>query len=479
MKELLNTVNQKLKNKPLIYFCREAERAIGLEHLLENYHICCIEDSDMVNSLKARGISIFCLEQEGGKLDSNSTNNLVSHEKTVEWIQNVVGENGFYALTFIPTNTIDYKIKNLGGTLLGNDYNLYLKYENKIEQALALKQNNIKSPEVLIDEIQKIEFSELSSKFSNGFVVQNERSHTGSGTFINPSEQEFNKLKEELAGNRVKVSEFITGEALTLNVVIYNGSIYIGGLQYQITGIPELTPSSGSTVGNDFEYFYKNEIADDLLVDITNEISKTARMLMSENYRGLFGLDFIIKNNEAFLIEINARQSANVPFQTQLELLNSETEGEDGDPRLHQVPQLLLHIAEFLVIKESVEFKHMPNLKGSQLFLRMFEDGIVENINKSGVYRLQSDESAINWETREEKNNVIYLDEDKDMPVIFQKDGYRIDDAGNEGFVLHFQKNGTSKNKFDEKARLQINNSIVDDSGHIVPWAVELMQVLK
>ncbi|MCA9381538.1 ATP-grasp domain-containing protein [Candidatus Dojkabacteria bacterium] len=469
MNTLKNQINNKLKDKPLIYFCREAERAIGLEHHLENYHICCIENSDMVTELQGRGVSIFCLESETNeKLEAKSTNQLINNTYVQEWINKISNGNGFYALTFIPTNTIDYKIKNLGGTLLGNDYNLYLKYENKVEQALALKQNNIKSPEVLIDEIQKIEYSELTTKFKNGFVVQNERSHTGSGTFINPTDQEFNELRSEMAGNRVKVSEFIDGIALTLNVVIYNGSIYIGGLQYQITGIPELTPSSGSTVGNDFGFFYKNKIEDELLVDITNEIAKTAKMLMSDGYKGFFGLDFIIKDNEAFLIEINARQSANVPFQTELELENTS-----------QIPQLLLHIASLLSISEAVEFKHMPNLKGSQLFLRMFEDGQIENINKSGIYRLQSDNSAINWETGEDKAGVIYLDEEKDKPVIFQKNGYRVEDADGEGFLLHFQKDDAKKNKFDEKVRLQINDSIVDENGKIVPWALELMKVLK
>ncbi len=470
-KKLLDSVNEKIKDKPLIYFTREAERAIGLELLLENYHICCIEDSDIVSSLKDKGISIFCLEREGIELLHKSTGNLLSQTIVTEWIKKITNGSEFFAITFIPTNTLDYKIKSLGGKLLGNPYELHQSFENKISQATLLNTTAIRTPKNKSKYFHELSHDEVIKEFGDNFVLQEDRAHTGSGTYITPNKDEFQNLLEKNTGNIVKISEYIDGIPLTLNVCVFNNSIYIGGLQYQITGIPDLTKGSGSTVGNDFDWFYTKAISDELLVDLTTEISKIGKLLISNNYKGLFGLDMIVKEENAYLIEINARQSANIPFQTQLELNNTDS-----------IPLLLMHIADLLDIKHEFHYDHMPRLKGSQIFLRAKEDLIMSNHNLiSGVYRLQSDNSSMDWskDHPEQKDNVIYMDEEGDKPLVLQKTGYRIEDANENAFLIHFQKSNSSKRGLDELCRMQFNYGIINENQQPSPWILEAMNTIR
>src|SRR5690349_17450364 len=102
MEKLLKSINEKLEKKPLIYFSREVERALGLEYHLKNYHICCIEDSPQVDTLLKHGVSIFCAEREGIELPSKMTSNLLEVDKVQEWISNITQGESFYAMTFFP-----------------------------------------------------------------------------------------------------------------------------------------------------------------------------------------------------------------------------------------------------------------------------------------------------------------------------------------------------------------------------------------
>lgn len=465
-KTILDEVNKLTKDKPLIYFTREVERAIGLEEYLGNYYICCIEHSDTVDYLIQKGINVLCLEKEGIELLHKSTGNLLSQDLVENWIKTVSREKGFYALTFIPTNTINYKINELGGTLLGNAYELNLQFESKISAAKALTNTGIRTPKTETKYIHEIDHDYLINQFGEKFVLQEDRAHTGSGTFVGPSRDDFNNLRTEKAGNVIKISEYIDGFPITNNICIYNNSIYIGGLQYQITGIPELTDGFGSTVGNDFGWLYSKSISDELIVDLTTEISKIGRLLLNSNYKGIFGVDMIVKNEEAYLIEINARQTANIPFQTSLELKKDD-----------EIPQLLLHIAALLDIKIDIEYQHMANLLGSQVFLRAKNDTVLKNHEfKSGSYRLQSDNSAINWDDLSFKDNVIFLDEDRDKPLIYKSENYSINSIPDSEFLIHFQNKNSSKRKFDEIARIQLSNSAVDENQTVKPWVLEAMR---
>ncbi len=471
MQELINLINSKLTRKPLIYFCREAERALGFEHQIHNYYICCVEDNYIVDQMLKSGVNVFCAQKYGINLSSNTTSQLVSHPKVVEWIKTIASE-GFYAQTFLPTNSIAFHIHKLGGTLLGNPYSLNQLFENKISSFNVLSAGSITLPPTVVGEISHLTISKIENIVGNNPVVQFEKGHTGSSTYFIKTSEDFEKFKLQKAGNTAKVSKRLSGIPYTVNGCITDAGNFVGPLQYQITGVTELTDGEGSTVGNDFS-LANNETHRKLVFE---EFVKALNIMQQKGYRGICGADFIVEGSNAYLIEINARQTANIPFQTQL-----ETASDSGNPSM-----VLIQLAQFLSINLAEIFKtykQMNLVEGSQVFLRSkFQNTLVKLEPKSGIYRLQSDNSAFEWSNSgpEMKEGVIYLDEDSDKPLIWQKDAYRIDKYSDAGFLILFQRKGTLKNKYDELCRIQFKEGIIDKmSMKLRPWVIEALKSIE
>lgn len=469
--ELVKKVNAQL-TKPLIFFCREAERAIGLEKLLSNYHIACVENSPLVDELIRQNLSVFCLEKEISNrnlspLKSNSTLELINHELTLKWIKSLT-ESSFYALVFKPVKAIEFKINQIGGTLLQSTLNQSTQFENKLFQVELFNKLKIPIPLTKLHELGTDSYQNLAKTFSPDFIVQLEKGHTGSGTFFIHSAEEFESIKAKYRGNTVRIAEFVNGYPITINACIGHQT-YIGSPQYQITGIKALNGNEGTTMGNDFA-FGSSLLTVDLQHQLETTLNKIGNAMMSKGYRGLFGIDAIINGNALYVIEINARQTANIPFETKLTI----TEQQDA------IPLQLLHIAYFLnVLPADYQHKNFLQLQGAQIFLRSPKDDtkIIDEC-KNGIYRLQSDNAAHDFEKEEAKDDVIFIDEDKDQPLIFQKNGYAIDDIDQGGFVLTTARKGSQKNQSEEIARMQFKNKIVDNQ-KVSPWIIEAMKSIE
>ena len=476
--KLIFQVNTKTKETPIIYFVRDAERALGLENLLENYYIVCIEKGYIVDQLEQKFPGhILCTQKENIELKSNSTLDLINNEKVQERIKKVAGAEGkFYAQLFHFNAPAYLKLQNLGGVVLNNKAELNRQFEDKISQFKFFKDIAIQTPKAEIANLNELNFAAVQEKFSNinesssrKIVFQLDRAHTGTGTFIIENEDEFNNFKAEYDGNTVKVSEFIDGESYTINACITSKGVAVQGLQYQITGIPELTLGKGSTVGNDWSY--ANQLSDEIKNNIHQCVKNIGEAISKSGYKGLFGVDLMIHNNQIYIIEVNARQSANIPLQTKLEL------------KANQTPLLLMHLAEFLGIENDITLEtKIPPLEGSQIFLRAKSDSFKVKFNlDSGVYRLQSDNSAFKWSFDKLrmkiggiKDKVIFIDEDKDKPLIWQNEGYSVDDIKEGGFVLLLPQANTSRDKFEEVARMQFTNQIVYNN-QVSEWILEAL----
>lgn len=479
--KLIELINLKLSEKPLVYISSDIERGIGLEKLLKNFYFACAESSPIFDQVEN---GKFCLRNEND-LDSKSTLDIVKNANFKIWIEEITKGKEFYAQSFQFNKPVIDRLNELNGILLNNSPELNRKFESKLRFAKLASENNIPVPKYLISNISEINFEDVKRNLNNQnkFVIQIDLSHTGEGSYFVNNEKEFEDIKSKLAGNEVKISEYIEGETYTINSCITKNGIWTAGLQYQITGIKELTPGEGSTIGNDFTKGSKILENVNMKFQILEISKKIGTLMQKEEYKGLFGIDFVIKNDEIFVIEVNARQTANIPFQTKLELKNN------------QIPLSLINLAEFLRIEHGmIPENDVYPLFGTQLFLRSDNDNLTLNhtIN-SGIYRLQSDNTAradlirnengeyVNQSNvYERKENVIYLDEDQDKPLILQKIGYSIEDIeNNSGFVLLVQKKNVKRKKFEEIARIQLLDGIVDDKGNPAQWSIETLKAIK
>lgn len=443
---LLEKVNDKIKEKPLFYFSKEAERGIGLEPYLENYHFVASNNDFIAKQVNAEIVH------------ANSSQALFTQDLLTSY-----NHTGFYAQSFYHSLPLQFKIKHNGGKLLNPPANVSKQFENKLFNQNLFRNPSVNFPKNIVANLD----SECAKDFEYPFVIQFEKSHTGTGTFIIHDKDEFINVVKQFKATSCKISEFIEGIPITINACVTNSNIYVAGIQYQITGIEPFTNRKSTTVGNDFEYGalflekHKEEIK-----KLMNSIGETMR---KKGFLGLFGTDVIIRDSEIFLIEVNARQTANIPLQTQLELYADVT------------PLHLIHLCYFLDIDvEKIEHEFIP-LYGSQIFLRSNNNKFVVNSTvQSGMYRLQSDNSAFDWEDGNPKlkKSVLFIDENKDQPLIFQKEAYQIKDLKEGGFLLFAQPKDSVRNETEELARFQFNTGIVQD-GKVTPWISDAMKMLR
>jgi glutathione synthase/RimK-type ligase-like ATP-grasp enzyme len=361
-------------------------------------------------------------------------------------------------------------VENLN--IFNTSSSLNQKFENKISQYEIFENTGVNFPKTLSGKLSEFSYDELKKKIGKEFIIQFGRGHTGSSTILITERLEFEKLQSDFPERTSKISEYIvTDFSYTINCVIASGKIFCGGLSFQITGVKELTVNSKATVGNDFAQ--RKGITNDIEQVILVQVKKIGEIMKKSGYQGMFGIDFLIKNKEVFVIEINARQTQSIPLTSKLQLMNN------------QIPLQLLHIAEFLGIEIDIDEdkynkENIMPINASQIFLReVDEKAVIKGHIKPGIYRLQSDNSAVR-EIAKGNKNIIFLDEEKDKPLIYRKEGYNVSELiDSAGILILAKKEGTKVKRGDEIARIQMLSGATDQRLELHPWIVESFLAIR
>jgi glutathione synthase/RimK-type ligase-like ATP-grasp enzyme len=215
-------------------------------------------------------------------------------------------------------------------------------FEDKILQYQNLSPAGVRFPQTVISRFGDLKFSDISSTLGLPFVVQFARGHTGSGTHIINDEGQFNSLQQEFVQRTVRIGKYIKGIPYTVNACITKKGMVAAGLCYQITGVTQLTPLSGGTVGNDWNY--RKGFTEDLLKDLIDQLNKISNKMREAGFLGMFGIDLIIgEDSSLYIIEVNARQPASIPMLTKMQLKAGE------------IPLSLIHLLEFMNIDYNLD----------------------------------------------------------------------------------------------------------------------------
>lgn len=380
---------------PIFYVANVADRGIGLENIIPNYHIVCIDYDDEVDYLEKTGAKIFCLEKEFGRKNVifRSSAILLGQDAVKKYIrENTPPGMQAAIVVFKPSLAAEKVALENNWKILNNPAELSKGIEDKFNFLFIAKSLHIRIPDAETIDFGRLSYWELK-KYYDYFVVQLKSGNAGSSTFFIRSNDDYSKLMDNFfrnpSGNKsltVKVSKFIHGIPATVNACVAGTDIYVGKPCYQITGEELCTNNRSTTCGNDWGALSLSAKASGEI----NEISqKIGQYLKDKGYRGIFGLDFIIseKNDDVYLIEINPRFVASIPFYTKLEIKNSV------------LPLFALHILDFLEIKYNITpeakkllDKNISAIFGSQLVLRNKERKICVPAGevKSGVYGIKN-----------------------------------------------------------------------------------------
>lgn len=349
-------------NFPIFYVTPTVSRAIGLEELLPNYHIICLDWSSSVDYLEERGISIFCLEKFLGQKNIlfRNTGVILNHPLVLNFIKEKSSSRTPYIAFFKPQPKIEkIAIKN-NFKLIGNSPSLNKLFEDKISFFELCQKEKIPVPEGEIIKLSNLSFNKLKSKYGLPFIIQFGRGWAGNSTFIIKTRKNLERLKSTLPNLEVKVTRFIEGVTVLNNAVVYNQKVFFSLPAIQLKASSLLTSTQLGTGGRQ----WPAKLSPKVIKQINFLTEKVGQIMSNFGYKGFFGLDFIVEQNtqKVYVIENNARITYSAPFYTKLELSQK------------CFPLLGYHFLSFLPTQLGIQLKDysFPQLKGSEIVAKNF-----------------------------------------------------------------------------------------------------------
>ncbi|HUW24293.1 MAG TPA: hypothetical protein VMW04_01565 [Patescibacteria group bacterium] len=428
--------------QPIFYVTNDVGQGIGLENLLPNYHIVCLDDHPLVDILQKNGVSVFCLERSVGKKNvlARVSGNILSQPAVLTFIKEKAGGRTPQILFFKPQKKIEVLAQEHHFNLLGNPVELNRRFEDKVAFFEFCQKVGIRTAPGEIAELAGLSFNEMARLYGEILVLQFGRGWAGSSTFFVRSPEELERLKKDYGSLRVKVGRFVKGRTFLNNAVIWDNQILISRPALQVKSHPLLTAATGGTGGRQWP-----------VAGITKQESKieaitrkVGRLMAKEGYRGFFGLDFLIdeENGEIFVSENNARLTASVPFYTKLEL------------GVGVLPLLAYHLLAFLPFKAEIDEWEPPSVVGSEVVLRN-TTSLPQKVRQSlpsGLYRL---------------------------PLEFIKESYFLSTKNREELWLTVAAEGRQVNPEIELARFDTLEKVSDEKGALRKEYVQLAEKIR
>ena len=348
-----------LNEQPLDFFYLSIDKFLEIEiPELRNFY-----------KISPESLNITLAEKNSGRL--------LSHPKVIGFIQKTIVDSGHTAaiIPFKPSAKIEKICHDHHWILVANPAKLNRLFEDKIKFPQICQKFNLPIIDFLIAPFSAASFKLAQEKFGSKLVIQSHFGWAGNSTF---SASEYLKLSPIIPqGTLVKYSPYLSGYSLLNNACLTYSGLIQSPPALQYTGLKPLTQNPFTTVGRQWPCLAPREIQSEIY-DITQDFGK---ILQKYNYRGFFGLDFLINNGKVFLLECNPRLTASFGFYTRLEInagLN---------------PLFLYHLAEFCgshysldISSEQTRFDN-PQIIGSEATLK---NAAAATINKYAEFTVFS-----------------------------------------------------------------------------------------
>lgn len=371
-----------------IIFCsQDVERVLGLEQLIPNLSVICLNRNALSTFIEKKVAHLFCLEDYEPVKDATSTFDLLNHPLVQKFIKKISPSQA-NILVFKNIPKVEKLAQKKGWKLLNNPATFNQLFEDKINFVKECEIAGVQIPPSLSIQLSKTSYEELKKKLSSSFVVQFRRGHAGETTHFVNSKQDWENLLAQKGDFPARISKFIKGHTFTYNICITKSEVIYSNLMWQITGKKPFTVHPGGTCGVDMvmaKSFAKKE------KKMRQTIDHFALLLKSHGYKGFLGVDFMLEKNtdKVYLIECNPRLTANISLNTQVELLQGRK------------PLIQCHVEAFLpnfkVKKPISKLSKSNNAKplGAYFVLRNNEDLPVQlkTTLVSGKYKILNNEN--------------------------------------------------------------------------------------
>ena len=295
----------------IVYVTREIERALGTAPN-DGYIIVSNATAYGKTVQKQYPDSVILVDAPDGEL--LGTTDLLLHP-TVSAMVNSLDATSTGLLVFKNTARVESAAKTLNRKLLNPPSVLSERVENKISQIRWLGQIGDRYlPSHAVKVCKTITWK------NDPFILQWAHGHTGDGTMLIRDRDDLNAVQQKFPERIARISGFVTGPSLTVNIVVTPERILMGNVSYQITGMAPFTENDLSTVGNDWG-LARQILSASEKASFESMAAEIGRKLQTEGWRGLFGIDVIkdVARDRIHLIEVNARQPASATFESHLQ----------------------------------------------------------------------------------------------------------------------------------------------------------------
>ncbi len=350
---------------------------LGLERWFDNYQIVALHDTDAAGLMHMPPIRLL-QELRFGKLNSQQI------IKSDVFRTLAAGElAGYDFSTYRPVKVDDPVLRQ---RFVMSDPVFSKTYENKawIREhlgsllpfpAFTIHERSDLAPEANI-------YARLAA-VGTPFVLQHEQLSGGNGTYIIKNYAAYcDALRSLPQRGLIVVSAFIAdAKERSVQCCVTSDGVVVGALQKQLIREPLLCNTRIPMV----QAFVGGEIgtvqASDAVQAKVRQVAQTIGQYMAnDGYKGIFGIDFMIRGEEVYVLEVNARLTGLTPLLTMM----CRTDFD--------VPFYLLHILElggygYEITKPAKKDQTKP-AQGSLLLLRSHED-TPKRLTKtlaSGVY---------------------------------------------------------------------------------------------
>ncbi len=261
--------------------------------------------------------------------------------------------------TYKATKGLTQQCEELGIEGLFTDY----KYardviEHKAEVRKRLGHLDI-FPEFLLISFKELDYSSISSKLGEKFILQTPNSGGGHGTFVITSNdvlqdvisqinEVFKTRDRDTELLEVVLSRFVSGPSTSMSAVTTKWGTFTGNIQYQLIGAKNFeVEDKFEFLGHDFATGFDDfPPGSNIHSKVTKIVKDIGSELYSDGFRGHFGVDMIFVGNEVYVIEINPRFTGTLP-SIDLGYLMDET-NEKFKGIIRDVNLSFIHCLEFL-----------------------------------------------------------------------------------------------------------------------------------
>lgn len=242
-----------------------------------------------------------------------------------------------------------------------------------------------------IGEFNQLNFSKAQKKYGAKIIIQTHFGWAGNSTHLF---ENFNQAKKIIPLQTLaKFSPYLPGYSLLNNCTLLHHGLIQSPPALQYTGLPEFTSNPFATVGRQWPSQTTIDIQEKIK-QITTDFSE--KILAPLNYRGFFGLDFLVSQGQVYLLECNPRLTASFAFYTQIELKNNLT------------PLFYFHLAELTNLNYQIDLPreqsrfYNQNIIGSEITQRDSRGAAIKKLNRFEIFSPTTDPIRINPQIQKE-----------------------------------------------------------------------------